>query len=231
MRKILIVEDDPAIRIALEDDFIAEGYNVESVDNGTDALRRGKVPEFDVILLDLMLPEMNGFEVCKQIRRHGIGTPIIMLTAKSQDIDKILGLEIGADDYLTKPFSPRELQARVNAVLRRTNNSFHAETQSLLVAGPFKMDHEKHELTKNELVIYLTLIEYSLLSFLIENLDKVCDRNDILDQVWGQEVYVTQRTVDTHVASLRRKIECETDPHQWIAAVRGIGYKFLSSGS
>ncbi|MBT3242891.1 MAG: response regulator transcription factor [Bacteroidetes bacterium] len=227
MRKILIIEDDPAIRMALEDDFVAEGYQVESVDNGSDGLKKGQVPEYDIILLDLMLPDLSGFEVCKQIRAKGIGTPIIMLTAKSQDVDKILGLEIGADDYVTKPFSPRELQARINAVLRRTLTNNPTSVVSLSI-GPFIMDHEKHELTKNGQSIYLTIIEYSLLQYLIENQNKVLHRNDILDNVWGREVYVTQRTVDTHVASLRKKIESKTDYHQWIVAVRGIGYKFLS---
>ncbi len=227
MRRILIVEDDPAIRMALEDDFNAEGYQVKSVDNGIDGLKMGQVPEYDIILLDLMLPDLSGFEVCKQLRAKGIGTPIIMLTAKSQDVDKILGLEIGADDYVTKPFSPRELQARINAVLRRTMIHNPTSIASLSI-GPFVMDHEKHELSKNGEPIYLTIIEYSLLQYLLENQNKVLDRDDILDNVWGREVYVTQRTVDTHIASLRKKIESKTDSHQWIVAVRGIGYKFLS---
>lgn len=227
MRKILIVEDDPAIRMALVDDFIAEGYQVEAVDNGTDGLKKGQIPEYDIILLDIMLPDLSGFEVCQEIRAKGIGTPIIMLTAKSQDVDKILGLEIGADDYVTKPFSPRELQARINAVLRRTLNK-HTSASASISIGPFKMDHEMHELTKNGQPIYLTIIEYSLFQYLIENQNKVLHRNDILDNVWGREVYVTQRTVDTHVASLRKKIESDKDSHQWIVAVRGIGYKFLS---
>ncbi len=228
MRKILIIEDDPAIRIALEDDFAAEGYLVETADNGKEGLEKGLVPDYDIILLDLMLPELSGFEVCKQIRSKGIGTPIIMLTAKSQDVDMILCLEIGADDYVTKPFSPRALQARVNAVLRRSIANFKPGSGNIITVGPFVMDHGQHILTKNGDAIHLTIIEYSLFQYLLENQNCVLHRDDILDKVWGQEVYVTQRTVDTHIVSLRKKIESEEDPHQWIVAVRGIGYKFLS---
>ena len=227
MRKVLIIEDDPAIRIALEDDFTAEGYHVDSADNGQDGLEKGLVPDYDVIVLDLMLPEINGFEVCKKIREQGIGTPIIMLTAKSQEVDKILGLEIGADDYITKPFSPRELQARINAVLRRSNNDFRKNQDKKIKTGPFVLDIEQHELTKNGELIYLTIIEFSLFRYFMENQNRVLDRNAILDNVWGKEVYVTQRTVDTHIVSLRKKIESDDDTHQWISAVRGIGYKFV----
>jgi two-component system alkaline phosphatase synthesis response regulator PhoP len=136
-------------------------------------------------------------------------------------------LEIGADDYVTKPFSPRELQARVNAVLRRSNNDFKSVPRGQISVGPFVMDLEKHEITKNGEMIYLTIIEFSLLKYMIENKNRVLYRDDILDNVWGKEVYVTQRTVDTHIVSLRKKIESEDDPHQWITAVRGIGYKFV----
>jgi len=227
MKRILIIEDNPDIRMALEDDFEMEGYKVESAITGTEGLKKGQNLDYDIILLDLMLPGLGGMEICKELRRLGIGTPIIMLTAKSQDIDKVLGLEMGADDYVTKPFSPHELQARVKAVLRRSGNLYLDEKSSVYKSGPFLLDINKHQLTKNKELIQLTAIEFSLFRFFMKNKNHVLQRNEILDQVWGKEVYVTPRTVDTHVANLRKKIEDNPEDQQWILGIRGVGYTFV----
>jgi DNA-binding response OmpR family regulator len=172
-----------------------------------------------------MLPEMNGFEVCKQLRQAGITTPVLMLTAKSQEIDKVLGLELGADDYVTKPFSPRELRARVNALLRRAN-----QTQAQIDKyqfGNVEIDFKKYEAVKGGEAVYLTALEFSILHFLIKNKDQVVTRDSILDEVWGKDVFVYPRTVDTHIANLRKKIESDPENPEYIVGIRGVGYKFV----
>lgn len=226
MKKVLIIEDDPDIMMALEDDFFIEGYDVETAADGNEGLKKGQNLEIDIIILDLMLPGINGLEICKELRKRNIGTPIIMLTAKSMDIDKVLGLEVGADDYVTKPFSPHELQARVKAVLRRTGNVYHGDRPPVYKTGPFIMDTEKHTLTKYSDIIHLTTIEFSLIQLLLENQGKVVERQKILEHVWGKDVYVTHRTVDTHISNLRKKIEDNPDEQKWIIGIRGMGYKF-----
>ena len=228
MTKILIIEDEKAIRMALEDDFLTEGYTVVSADNGSLGLQKGTDLSFDIILLDIMLPEMDGFEVLKELRRRNVNTPVIMLTAKSQEIDKVLGLEFGADDYVTKPFSPRELQSRVKAILRRADRKQEATTETHFSFGEIKLDFQKYECFKNEKKIWLTALEFDLLRFLIEQKGKVVDRDEIMRRVWGTEVFVTPRTVDTHVLNLRKKIENNPSQPEWIIGVRGRGYKFLS---
>ena len=187
-----------------------------------DALAREQ--EFDLIILDIMLPKMDGFEVCKQLRKEEIGTPILMLTAKSQEIDKVLGLELGADDYVTKPFSPRELLARVKALLRRTNR-FRQGKQSFKF-DDFEVDFGKYEAKKGRKIVYLTALELSLLHFFIQNKDRVVSRDAILDEVWGRDVYIQPRTVDKHIAELRKKIENDPSSPEHIIGIRGVGYKF-----
>ena len=223
MPKILVVEDEENIRMALEDDLTLEGFQVAGAANGIQGLQMAKDDDYDLIILDLMLPRLNGTDVCKELRRTNISTPIIMLTAKSQEIDKILGLELGADDYVTKPFSPRELLARIKAILRRTSGK-QAEL-SYYQFGDLEINFDKYEAKKKGQVIHLTAYEFSLLHLFLENKNKVLSRDFILDKIWGEEVYVTPRTVDTHIANLRKKIENNPADPILIVGVRGIGYK------
>lgn len=226
MKKILIIEDARNIRMALEDDFKFEGYQVETAATGPEGLEKALDLNLDIIILDLMLPELNGLEICKELRRRNIGTPIIMLTAKSQEFDKVLGLELGADDYITKPFSPFELHARVKALLRRSEIRDKQSAATTIEVGPFALDPSKYEFTKNGDPVQLTAIEFALMKMLMQHTGKVLSRDDILRNIWGNEVYVTSRTVDTHIANLRRKIEDDPEQSHWITGIRGAGYKF-----
>lgn len=229
MIKILIIEDEKAIRMALEDDFQAEGYHVDSAETGPMGLQKGSASDYDIILLDVMLPEMDGFEVLRELRKGKVQTPIIMLTAKSQEIDKILGLEFGADDYVTKPFSPRELQARVKAILRRVNKKTETASKTQFIFGKIRVDYQKYDCFKSGKKIPLTSLEFDLLKFLIDHKGKVIGRDQIMEEVWGANVFVSPRTVDTHILNLRNKIEDHPSKPEWIIGVRGRGYKFLSS--
>ena len=224
MEKILIIEDEESILMALEDDLRIEGYQVSSAKDGLKGFTLAKEQGYDLIILDIMLPEMNGFDVCKQLRQTGITTPILILTAKSQEVDKVLGLELGADDYVTKPFSPRELLARVNALFRRVKQT--QQGIDLYHFGDVDVDFKKYEAEKGGLPIYLTVLEFAMLHFLIRNKDQVVSRDSILDKVWGDSVYVYPRTVDTHIVHLRKKIEDDPENPKYIIGVRGIGYKF-----
>jgi DNA-binding response OmpR family regulator len=226
MKRILIIEDAPAIRMALEDDFKFEGYQVDSAATGPEGLEKAMDLDLDIIILDLMLPELDGLEICKELRRHDIGTPIIMLTAKSQEFDKVLGLELGADDYITKPFSPFELHARVKALLRRSEIRNHQTAATAIQLGPFVLDPSKYLFTKNSEPVQLTTIEFALIKLLMQHAGLVLKRDNILHSVWGEEVYVTPRTVDTHIANLRKKIEDDPGQSHWITGLRGVGYKF-----
>ena len=224
MENILIIEDEESILMALEDDLRVEGYEVSSAKDGLQGFSMAKEQGYDLIILDIMLPKMNGFEVCKQLRQTGITTPILILTAKSQEIDKVLGLELGADDYVTKPFSPRELLARVNALFRRVKQT--RQGIDLYHFGDVEVDFRKYEAKKSGQPIYLTALEFALLHFLIKHKDLVVSRDSILDEVWGDDVYVYPRTVDTHIAHLRKKTEDDPANPKYIIGVRGIGYKF-----
>ncbi len=226
MKRILIIEDAPAIRMALEDEFKFEGYHVDSAATGPEGLEKAMEMNHDIILLDLMLPGMDGLDICKELRRHNIGTPIIMLTAKSMEFDKVLGLELGADDYVTKPFSPLELRARVKAVLRRSEVKTQQKNSIPLSIGPFDMDPVNHLCSRKGVPLPLTSIEFSLMKLLMQNAGKVMEREDILRIIWGDKVYVTTRTVDAHIANLRKKVEDEPDQPRWIIGIRGVGYKF-----
>lgn len=231
MKRILIIEDARNIRMALKDDLTFEGYEVEIASTGPEGLEKALNPDVDIIILDLMLPELDGLEICKELRRRNIGTPIIMLTARSQEFDKVLGLELGADDYITKPFSTFELHARVKALLRRSEIRDHQTVAKTIQVGPFELDPLKYEFAKNGKLIQLTTIEFDLLNLLMQHAGHVLKRDNILSSIWGDEVYVTSRTVDTHIANLRKKIE--DDPHQsrWITGIRGVGYRFNTQDS
>jgi len=226
MEKILIIEDEESILMALTDDLGLEGYEIETARDGPKGLEMAKEKGHDLIILDIMLPKMDGFELCRQLRQAGVGTPILMLTAKSQEIDKVLGLELGADDYVTKPFSPRELLARVKAILRRVKG-----TQGQIDVcrfGDVEIDFKKYEVKKKGQPVYLTSLEFSLIGFLIKHKDQVLDRSTILDEVWGRDVYVLPKTVDTHVGHLRKKIEDDPANPKHIIGVRGTGYRFIA---
>ena len=226
MTSILIVEDEESILMALEDDLALEGYEIAAAKDGLQGLSMAKEKKYDLIILDIMLAKMDGFEVCKQLRQAGVGTPILMLTAKSQEIDKVLGLELGADDYVTKPFSPRELLARVKAILRRAQGD--QDPIEVYRFGDVEIDFRKYEAKKNGQPISLTTLEFSLIGFLIKHEDQVVSRSAILDAVWGEEVYVLPKTVDTHIGHLRKKIEDDPGDPKHIIGVRGMGYKFTA---
>jgi DNA-binding response OmpR family regulator len=226
MERILIIEDEESILMALEDDLRLEGYDVTGAKDGRAGLALAKEKPYDLILLDIMLPQMDGYEVCRQLRQAGMGTPILMLTAKSQEIDKVLGLELGADDYVTKPFSPRELLARVKAILRRAKGA--PEEMTAYRFADVEIDFKRHEVTKQGKPVYLTALEFSLLTFFIRHRDQAVSRRTILDEVWGEDVFVIPKTVDTHVGHLRKKIEDDPANPRHIVGVRGMGYRFIA---
>jgi DNA-binding response OmpR family regulator len=222
MKRILVVEDESAIAFGLQLDLKSEGYDVEIESDGESGLRRARKEAFDLILLDVMLPRKDGFEVCRELRRGGSKTPIIMLTAKTQEAEKVLGLEIGADDYVTKPFSPRELRARVKAALRRT-----AEDDLLIYRfGDAEVDFGRCELRRAGQPVELTALEFKLLTALVRSRGKVLSRDQLLDLVWGQGTFVTDRVVDNHVVTLRKKVEPNLSKPRYIMSVRGLGYRF-----
>ena len=222
MKRILVVEDDPGIAFGLRVDLKTEGYDVELESDGESALQRAAKETFDLILLDVMLPGKDGFEVCRELRRGGSKTPIILLTAKAQEAEKVLGLELGADDYVTKPFSPRELRARVKAALRRTGED---ESQGYRF-GDLEVDFTRCELRRAGEPVELTALEFKLLAAFVRNRGRVLSREQLLDLVWGHDTFVTDRVVDNHVVTLRKKIEPEPSQPRYVLSVRGMGYRF-----
>jgi len=222
MAKILIVEDDKDIALGLEEDLTHHGFQVETVGDGEKALRRSRECHWDLIILDLMLPRKDGFEVCKELRQDGIRTPIIMLTAKTHEAEKIFGLEIGADDYITKPFSPRELRARIHAVLRRTSG----ESLETYQFGDCEVDFDRGEVRRSGKPIDLSALEFRLLTAFIRRRGRVLSREQLIDDAWGPAIIVTERVVDTHILNLRKKIEPVPAKPRYICSVRGMGYRF-----
>lgn len=224
--KVLIVDDEEHIVELLQFNLVNAGYKVITANNGLDALKKVKENKPDLLLLDLMLPGMDGLDVCKEIKRdkETSKTSIIMLTAKSEELDKILGLELGADDYITKPFSIRELLARVKAVLRRSNSDEISE--EIYELGRLKVDFERHEVLINNEKVELTLKEFELLEILIKNKGEILRRETLLDKVWGYEYIGETRTVDVHIRYLRKKIEDDDKNPKFIETIRGVGYRF-----
>lgn len=227
--RILIVEDEPGLVIALTDCLSGEGYEVEAATDGETALTRAERESFDVILLDVMLPRRGGFDVCRDLRRKGIQTPILMLTARGQMTDKVVGLKIGADDYLTKPFDMPELLARIEALLRRSaaaarESKTSSETYRF---GEISIDCKRTEIRRSGNKLELSAREFKLLRYFVEHRGVTVSRDDLLNQVWGYDAMPTTRTIDVHIAQLRQKIE--TNPHepQFILTVYGFGYKFV----
>jgi DNA-binding response OmpR family regulator len=222
MARILVVEDEPTLALGLEDDLKLEGYEVEVVRDGETASRRAREQSFDLLILDVMLPHKDGFEVCRELRRAGLRTPVILLTAKTQESDKVLGLELGADDYVTKPFSPRELRARVKAALRRAAG----EMPEIYRFGDAEVNFARCELRRAGEPVEVTPIEFKLLATFIRHRGHTLTRDKLLEAVWGRETFVTDRAVDTHITNLRKKIESKASEPQFLVSVRGMGYRF-----
>lgn len=224
--KILTVEDEEDILLPLKDNFELEGYSVTTATDGEKGLALARNGQFDLIVLDVMLPKVDGFELCKRLREAGCTTPILMLTVKGNELDRILGLEIGADDYVTKPFSPRELLARTKAILRRTGQK--TPSDQVLRFGDVEIDFRRYEAWKNKRIVSLTALEFSLLKCLVRHQGEVLSRDSLLREVWGTDVYVFPRTVDLHVAHLRKKLETNPARPKHILGIRGVGYKFVA---
>lgn len=222
MSRILIVEDEPGIAFALENDLQTEGYETVQVADGTEAVRRARSQSFDLILLDVMLPNKDGFEVCRELRRGGLRTPIMLLTAKTQEAEKILGLDLGADDYVTKPFSPRELRARIRALLRRGAIEGGDEVHRF---GRCELDLARFELRRDGKRLDATHTELKLLTALVRNRGRVLTRERLLEEAWGSGVNVTDRAVDNHVVALRKKIEDDPSAPRYLISIRGVGYR------
>lgn len=227
--KILVVDDEPHIVQLITFNLEKNGYKVISANNGADGLKMAKVELPQLVLLDLMLPELDGYDVCREIRRDNniCNMPVIMITAKSEELDKILGLELGADDYITKPFSVRELVARVKAVLRRTRIEYNDKVYKF---GDISIDFQKHEVIKENKKLELTLKEFELLEVLIKNKGRVMTRDFLLDKIWGYEYIGETRTVDVHIRHLRQKLEQDDKNPKYIETIRGIGYRFNFEG-
>lgn len=226
MTKILIIEDEISFSEALSFLLEKEGYSTVVAETGKQGLDAFKSDNFDLVLLDLMIPEVSGIDVCRTIRTTS-AVPIIMLTAKDSEIDKVVGLELGADDYVTKPYSSRELVARIKAVLRRGGlDSETTESSSVHSIAGIKMDIERHQVTVNDVAINLPLKEFELLEFLMRNAGRVLTRGQLIDRVWGGDYYGDTKTLDVHIKRLRSKIEVDPANPLLIQTIRGLGYKF-----
>jgi DNA-binding response OmpR family regulator len=224
MTRILIVEDDPAMSVALRDGFEFEKYTVEMAADGDEGLRLAQRGDHDLMILDVMLPKKSGLDVCKELRRNGSHAPIIMLTARGQEIDKIVGLKLGADDYVTKPFSFMELLARVEAVLRRMSRNATGDEYGF---GDVMLDFRTYQATKAATPIELTPREFRILRYFIDHADEVVTRESLLNHVWGYDSSAFTRTVDTHMARLRQKIESTPGEPRHLITVHRVGYKFV----
>jgi two-component system, OmpR family, alkaline phosphatase synthesis response regulator PhoP len=224
--RILVVEDEEALLMTLSDRLVSEGYKVDCARDGEEGLNRASSGDYDLITLDLMLPKKSGFDVCRDLRQRGITTPVLMLTARGQTVDKVVGLKLGADDYLTKPFESIELLARIEALLRRShagqpaNNAIHG-------FGQIRVDLRGTQVTRNGKLVNLSAREFQLLKYFVEHQNATVSREDILRDVWGYSTETFTRTVDVHVASLRQKIEKSPKSPEMILTVAGLGYKFV----
>jgi len=220
---ILLVEDEEALRMTLGDRLRSEGYAVELACDGEEGLNKATHLACDLIIMDIMLPQRSGLDICRDIRNAGLATPILILTARDQTIDKVLGLKLGADDYVTKPFDTLELMARVEALLRRASGR---AKELVYQHGPIRMDIRRTEVTRDTKPIAISAREFQLLRYFMENPGVTLSRNDLLQEVWGYEDGTYTRTVDVHVASLRQKLETDPKHPEWILTVPGMGYKF-----
>ncbi|MDA2929195.1 response regulator transcription factor [Acidobacteria bacterium AH-259-O06] len=227
-RRILIIEDEPGIGMAVKDELQFEGFEVQLLENGSEGFEAILQERPDLVVLDLMLPGKNGFEICSEIRRRGIETPVVMLTARTQEADRVRGLDLGADDYVVKPFSLTELVARIRAVLRRydRNSVGMPEGSQTFQVGQLSVDLKRQTVFRGEEDINLTRKEFQLLELLLRRRGEVISRDEFLDAIWGEDVYVTHRTIDTHMATLRKKIEDDPAHPVYILSVRSVGYRF-----
>ena len=222
-KTILLIEDEPGIRMAVKDELEFEGFQVRLAEDGLVGMESILQNSPDLIVLDLMLPGKNGFEICRDIRQRGIVTPIIVLTARGQEVDKIRGLELGADDYITKPFSLAELVARIRAVLRRSQPE---QSGDVIQRRTITIDLRKHQVLKGNSVVELTDKEFQILVLLMKRSSEVITRDEFLKTIWGEDVYITHRTIDIHISALRKKIEDDPENPGLIVSVRNAGYKF-----
>ena len=227
-QKILVVEDEPDIRKLVQYNLTQERFSVLEAEDGEQALKLLQREKPNLVILDLMLPGLSGMELCKLLRQRSetAKLPILMLTAKAGEADRIVGLEMGADDYLAKPFSPREMVARVRAILRRSEAKPATEAAPAYEKGSLKIDFSTYEVFVRGKPVKLTLKEFELLRFLVQNPNRVLNRDQLLDRVWGGETFVTPRTVDVHIRRLRKAVEKDDRKPKWILTVRGVGYKF-----
>ena len=222
MTRILIVEDEPAIAAGLEEDLTFEGYRVDTVADGEAAVLAAREGAFDLVLLDVMLPKKDGFQVCRELRRGGVTTPIILLTARSLEAEKVMGLRIGADDYITKPFGSEELRARIDAVLRRAGRTTAVDRFRF---GEYEVDFARCEVSRNGARVDVTAVEFKLLSAFIRSRGRVLSRQQLLEMVWT-DTHCVDRVVDSHVANLRKKIEPDPSTPRYLVSVRSLGYRF-----
>ena len=226
-KRILFVEDVPGVVMTLTDRLRSEGYTVETATDGEVGLTRAASEFFDAIILDIMLPRRNGFDICRDLRQRDIHTPIIMLTARGQIVDKVVGLKLGADDYLAKPFEMIELLARLEALLRRAPPAAPAMSPETYQFGPVRVDFRRTEVIRGTQVIELSALEFRLLRYFIEHRGVTLSRDALLNDVWGYNTLVSTRTVDVHVAWLRQKLEVNPHHPQFVLTIHGIGYKFV----
>lgn len=225
MKKILVIEDDPAILTGLEASLEEDHYEVSSSSDGLEGYEKARIEQFDLIILDLKLPGKNGEDVCKDLRKEGVSTPILMLTSKIEEMDKVLGLELGADDYVTKPFSVRELLARIKALLRR-NSVVRSEIEECSF-GSIYINFKNQEAAKNKEPLELSTMEFKVLKYFLQREGEVIERTKLLDDVWGYDNFPSTRIVDNFVLSLRKKIEDDPSKPIHLKTVHGAGYKFL----
>jgi len=228
MKKILIVEDELPMLKGLKDNLEIEGYSVDTADNGQTGQEKILNNPYDLILLDVMLPHISGFDICKNARNSGVTTPIILLTAKGEEIDKVVGLELGADDYITKPFSLRELLARIKAILRRAPSTDDDKQAGKNIRfGKLLVNFKNYEATQDGVPVKLTHKEFEIMAYLYKNANKTVDRDELMSEVWGIDYDITTRTVDNFIVKLRHKIEADPNNPRLILTVHGVGYKLV----
>ncbi len=225
-KKILLVEDEPGLVLTLTDRLVSEGYTVDAAREGGEAMKKAAENRYDLIVLDVMLPGKSGFDVCRELRSRGSSTPILFLTARGEVADKVVGLKLGGDDYLTKPFDMMELTARVEALLRRGGGSEEGAT-ARYAFGDVEVDFRKAEVTRRKTQVELSALEFKLLKYFIENRGATLSREELLSRVWGYDAAIHSRTVDVHVSGLRQKIEPNPSRPQYVVTVHKLGYRFL----
>jgi two-component system alkaline phosphatase synthesis response regulator PhoP len=224
-RRILLVEDEPSLVLTLSDRLLSEGFQVETAADGEEGLSRALEGSFDLILLDVMLPRRDGFEVCRELRSRGVQVPIVMLTARDQVVDRVVGLKLGADDYVSKPFEMIELLARIEALFRRAHTPASG-TSGTYAFADVRVDFRRAEVLRGGVPVTLSALEFKLLAYFIQNRGALLSRDELLDKVWGYDAMPTTRTVDVHVASLRQKLESNPSRPEYILTVHRRGYRF-----